>query len=76
MALGNRNWPEPPGAILVPAEEDAELHARVRELRAQGERLVQQLPGQEGNVAEMGCDRVMRWNGTQWAVEALSQADR
>ena len=72
MTLGNRDWPALPGAILVPAEEDAALLETVSELRARGERLVQQLPGQEGNVTEMGCDRVLRWNGTQWLIEALA----
>ena len=72
MRLGNRDWPQPAGAILAPAEEDSELADKVRTLRAQGERVVQQLPGQAGSVAETGCDRVLRWSGSEWVVERIN----
>ncbi|HED19078.1 MAG TPA: ATP phosphoribosyltransferase regulatory subunit, partial [Gammaproteobacteria bacterium] len=71
MRLGNRTWPQPAGAILAPAEEDADLADKVRTLRAQGERVVQQLPGQAGNFTEAGCDRVLRWSGSEWLVERI-----
>jgi len=69
MRLGNRDWPQPAGAILAPAEEDSALADKVRTLRAQGERVVQQLPGQAGSIAETGCDRVLRWSGSEWVIE-------
>ncbi len=69
MRLGNRDWPQPAGAILAPAGEDTALADKVRTLRTQGERVVQQLPGQVGSVAETGCDRVLRWSGSEWVVE-------
>lgn len=69
MRLGNRDWPQPAGAILAPVEEDPALADKVRVLREQGERVVQQLPGQAGNIAETGCDRVLRWSGSEWVVE-------
>jgi len=69
MRLGNRDWPQPVRAILAPAEEDPGLADKVSALRAQGERVVQQLPGQAGSVAETGCDRVLRWSGSEWVVE-------
>lgn len=72
MTLGSRSWPQAAGAIVSPADEDPALAGRVRALREQGERVVQQLPGQSGNFAEMGCDRVLRWNGSQWVIEALA----
>jgi ATP phosphoribosyltransferase regulatory subunit len=72
MRLGNRDWPQPAGAILAPAEEDAALEDEVRTLRVQGERVVQQLPGQAGSIAETGCDRVLRWSGSEWVVERIA----
>ena len=71
MRVGNRDWPQPAGAILAPAEEDTALADQVRNLRTQGERVVQQLPGQVGSVAETGCDRVLRWSGSEWVVERI-----
>lgn len=71
MQLGTRQWPAVAGAVLAPAEDDAALVATIAELRAKGERVVRQLPGQQGSFAEMGCDRVLRWNGTAWTVERL-----
>ncbi len=71
MELGVRQWPASAGGILAPAENDAALDERVRELRAAGETVVRQLPGQGGSIAETGCDRVLRWNGSEWTVESL-----
>ena len=72
MRFGNRDWPVMGKAILAPNDDDAALADRVGQLRAAGEAVIQQLPGQEGTFAEMGCDRILRWNGTEWAVEALA----
>jgi hypothetical protein len=33
---------------------------------------VQQLPGQAGSIAETGCDRVLRWSGSEWVVERIA----
>jgi ATP phosphoribosyltransferase regulatory subunit len=72
MQLGHRTWPQAAGAILAPAEDDAALSGKVQALRAEGEAVIQQLPGQAGSIAETGCDRVLRWNGSDWVVEPLS----
>jgi len=72
MQLGHRSWPQTAGAILAPAEDDPALSDKVQALRAEGEAVIQQLPGQAGSTAEMGCDRVLRWNGSAWVVEPLS----
>ncbi len=69
MRLGKRDWLPPAAAILAPAEDDVALADKVRDLRTQGERVVQQLPGQAGSVGETGCDRVLRWSGSEWVVE-------
>jgi ATP phosphoribosyltransferase regulatory subunit len=71
MLLGRRVWPARADAILAPLDTDAALAETVRSLRAAGEVVVQQLPGQEGNFAEMGCTRRLRWNGSKWLVEPL-----
>jgi ATP phosphoribosyltransferase regulatory subunit len=47
------------------------LAEKVRTLRAEGEAVIQQLPGQEGSFSEMGCDRMLRWDGSAWVVETL-----
>jgi ATP phosphoribosyltransferase regulatory subunit len=72
MQLGSREWAVVPGAILAPAEEDPALADTVRALRGAGECVIQQLPGQQGSFAEMGCERILRWNGSAWAVEPLA----
>jgi len=71
MQLGGRDWPAGPGAILAPCEDDAALAAKVQALRAAGESVIQQLPGQLGGFAELGCDRILRWDGSTWAIESL-----
>ncbi|MFQ5643063.1 MAG: ATP phosphoribosyltransferase regulatory subunit [Thiogranum sp.] len=71
MRLGSRDVPQPAGAILAPADEDAVLDDKVRDLRAQGQRVVRQLPGQAGSIAETACDRVLRWSGSEWVVEPV-----
>ena len=62
--------PEPAerGGILAPATQDAALRTKVAELRAAGERVVFQLPGQDANLLEQGCDRVLQKTATGWVV--------
>ncbi|MCS6786661.1 MAG: ATP phosphoribosyltransferase regulatory subunit [Thiobacillaceae bacterium] len=64
--------PAPRGGILAPWSEDAALRARVAELRARGERVVQELPGQEMHRAEYGCDRILVRQGEGWHVQPLT----
>jgi ATP phosphoribosyltransferase regulatory subunit len=71
MQLGSREWPAAAGAVLAPVEQDAALAEKVRQLRAQGEVVIQQLPGQQGSRREMGCDRSLRWDGSDWVVEKI-----
>jgi len=71
MQLGNRDWQAAAGAILAPTDDDPALAEKVRLLRAQGEVVIQQLPGQEGGNAELGCDRKLRWDGSAWVIETL-----
>jgi ATP phosphoribosyltransferase regulatory subunit len=67
--LSQRDFGGMHGAILAPAEEDAALRATVRELRRAGERVVGALPGQAGDAATMGCDRVLVNEKGSWVIK-------
>lgn len=65
--------PEPaarPG-ILAPCAGDPALAARVAELRAAGERVVVEFPGQAAHRGESGCDRQLVKQDGGWTVAAL-----
>lgn len=67
--LSQHDFGRPHGAILAPAEEDALLRATVKELRRAGERVVSALPGQAGDAATMGCDRVLVHDKGGWVIK-------
>ncbi|MEW5893009.1 MAG: ATP phosphoribosyltransferase regulatory subunit [Pseudomonadota bacterium] len=58
-------------AILAPCAEDAGLQAAIAELRAAGERVVVELPGQAPHRAEAGCDRQLVQQAGAWRVVPL-----
>ena len=60
------------GAIRAPWTGDAGLHAHITYLRAGGERVIQELPGQAGTAAEAGCDRELVQRAGEWQVVPLS----
>lgn len=57
------------GAILAPSDDDPELWKAVQALRAQGEKVIQSLPGQLGNAADLGCDRELKNISGKWVVK-------
>ena len=57
--------------ILAPAEGDASLHATIEKLRAAGERVIIELPGQQGDAKALGCDRRLVKNKKAWEVKSL-----
>ena len=61
--------PAPRGGILAPCTDDAGLRARIAELRAAGERVVIELPGQEAHRQESGCDRRLVKSEKGWIVQ-------
>lgn len=71
VALGSDESEAAAGGIFVPWGDGPALQARVRELRAAGERVVSVLPGQVGGAAEMGCDRRLVERDGEWRVEPL-----
>jgi ATP phosphoribosyltransferase regulatory subunit len=66
--LSQRDFGTISGAIFAPADEDADLHVMVKALREQGERVVHALPGQAGDAATMGCDRVLAKDKHRWVI--------
>jgi len=60
-----------PDAIFAPADADPALQAAIADLRAQGERVIVELPGQAGGPADMGCDRRLVARQGQWEVVPL-----
>jgi ATP phosphoribosyltransferase regulatory subunit len=71
IALGKRPVQEQQDAILAPCNDDVLLQDKVRELRAAGDSVIFELPGQSGTASEMGCARKLVWNGAEWAIEDL-----
>ncbi|MDE3208204.1 MAG: ATP phosphoribosyltransferase regulatory subunit, partial [Pseudomonadota bacterium] len=58
----------PSSGILAPIGSDPLLSELVKSLRAQGEVVVSDLPGHQTTAVELGCDRVIRYNGTDYVV--------
>jgi ATP phosphoribosyltransferase regulatory subunit len=73
MDLSPRDFGAPRGAIMAPADNDPDLLRRVRELRADGERVIFSLPGQAGEPADMGCDRVLEREHEAWRVKSAGK---
>ena len=57
--------------ILAPAVGDAELQSVVQELRAAGERVIIELPGQQGDAIALGCDRRLVKDTQGWEVKPV-----
>lgn len=57
--------------ILAPADNDPALIDEVARLRAAGERVVRQLPGDQASPTELGCDRVLSRKRVRWQVERI-----
>lgn len=60
-----------PCAILAPWGADVGLREAITALRANGEIVVEALPGHEGAWQETGCDRRLVPKGGSWLVEKI-----
>lgn len=58
--------------ILAPALDDSDLAIVIRDLRAEGRRVIQQLPGQSGDARQLGCQAILDKQGNQWVVKSLA----
>ncbi len=67
VGLSQKALPDTAG-IFAPAVEDAQLDNKIAELRAKGERVVSMLPGQSGDAAGFGCDRLLKQGDNGWEV--------
>ena len=61
-----------PTGILAPWPAEDALMVEIRALRAAGERVVYELPGQHGTGADLGCDRVLTKHGDGWEVRPVN----
>jgi ATP phosphoribosyltransferase regulatory subunit len=59
-------------AIRAPVSADQSMVAKVSELRAAGERVIQVFAGQD-HIDELGCDRELISQDGQWIVQQISQ---
>lgn len=57
--------------IYAPIGEDVELSEKIRELRAQGIAVVQQLPGHADEIQELACTGVLEMKNQKWIVKKL-----
>ena len=59
------------GAILAPAQPDADARAEIAKLRASGEVVIATLPGHEAHLHELGCNRQLSMVNGRWSVVPL-----
>lgn len=69
IALGNHCAEQASDSILAPCKDDVLLDNTVQALRAAGESVIYELPGQSGDVSELGCTRRLAWDGAEWKIE-------
>ncbi len=72
--VGSGETAEETFAIMAPSwTDDDALRDLIRQLRGEGERVIYQLPGQQGKAQDMGCDRQIVCEDGQWVVRKLNQ---
>ncbi|MEQ1638183.1 MAG: ATP phosphoribosyltransferase regulatory subunit [Methylococcales bacterium] len=64
--------PVSPELIFAPFLQDLNLTEYIRELRAQGRAVLQQLPGQSGTPMQLGCTAVLEQQNQSWVVSPLA----
>ena len=72
--IGLSNKPrcmETEGTIFAPTDNDPALRSEVDRLRKAGERVVYSLSNQQGDGAEMGCNRKLEQQDGKWKVVSL-----
>lgn len=66
----NQNSDLKASAIFAPCNDDATLAEKIVELRSQGEAVIEELPGQQGDAKALHCDRELVLENGQWIVKA------
>jgi len=57
--------------IYAPCSNDPTLLKAIENLRAQGQCVVSALPGQTGDAAEMGCNKILKQQDKTWIVSNI-----
>lgn len=57
--------------IFAPAENDVLLAKKIAELREQGQKVVQALPGQVENAEAMGCTQQLIFRNGRWGIASV-----
>ncbi len=58
--------------IFAPYSEDVQLNEKIRDLRANQQAVIQQLPGQTGSAKELGCTSILEQDNQIWVVRPLA----
>jgi len=66
------NQDQPEERIFAPYSDDAGLLDMIRDVRAQGRIVIQQLPEQKGGAQDMGCNAELIQDNNRWAVKPLT----
>lgn len=59
-------------AVFAPAQDDDDLLRVITVLREKGEIVIEELPGQNGDAASMGCDRQLVQENGQWVIKGVN----
>jgi ATP phosphoribosyltransferase regulatory subunit len=68
LRLGNRVAGVENNGIFAPWSSDPEQQKTVEELRAEGRRVVNGLPGQQGDAQAMGCREILEKQAGKWVI--------
>jgi ATP phosphoribosyltransferase regulatory subunit len=60
-----------PQVIFAPLVEDQDLAETIRDLRAEGNRVIQFLPNQSGSAVDLGCTATLEKQDHRWIVKEL-----
>ncbi len=58
--------------VFAPVDDDEVLRLKIRELRASGVKVIQQLPGQQADATDLGCTAILQKEDQNWIVKSLS----
>jgi len=58
--------------IFAPAIDDNDLVVKIRDLRARGLTVIQQLPNQVGDAQTLGCNATLEKDNQSWLIKAIA----
>ena len=70
-ALSNGELPPQRGILAPCARDDVGLEQTIANLRKNGERIVNELPGVATDVTELGCDRRLVYEAGAWQIKLI-----